>query len=212
MARRRSRSRSRKSRRRSTNSDKTNLIVFATIAGIVALYLFVQWLGRHPAVIVALGAVTVLVVGAGCWAYRTVVDQRRQRERELTASVAATDGLTGPQFEHWVALLMRRTGFLKVEVCGGSGDLGADIVAVTFEGQRIVVQCKCWRADRAVGSPDIQKFAGTARALHRADVAVVVTTARFSQPAISTAERLGITLVDRQSLACWASDGNVPWQ
>jgi restriction system protein len=69
---------------------------------------------------------------------------------------------------------------------------------------------KCFRADRAVGSPDVQRFAGTARALHGADIPVIVTTGRFSAPAITAAARLGIVLIDRVGLAAWAADGATP--
>ena len=169
-----------------------------------------RYLERHPAVL-AVALVVLLVVGAfGGWAWQAHLAAGRRRELVRTASITMTDGLTGPQFEHWVATLMRRTGFTAVEVCGGAGDLGADILAVSPDRQRVVVQCKCLRADRAVGSPDVQRFAGTARALHHAEVAVIVTTGRFSAPAAAAAARLGLALVDRGALAVWAAEGVSP--
>ncbi len=56
----------------------------------------------------------------------------------------------------------------------------------------------------------MQKFAGTARTLHGADIAVIVTTGRSSAPAITTTARLGIVLIDRTALAAWAADGISP--
>jgi restriction system protein len=153
--------------------------------------------------------ILAVLVGAG-WLGKARRDAHRRRWAELTRSIGATDWLTGPQFEHWLAALMRRTGFSHVQVCGGTGDLGADITALGPTRRRVVVQCKCLRADRAVGSPDVQRFAGTARALHGADIPVIVTTGRFSGPAITTAVRLGIVLIDRTALAAWATDGASP--
>ena len=177
---------------------------------LLVLYLIIRWLEVHPGA--ASGLVVLLVLGCGgaIWAIRARMNARRRREAELTASIESTNGLTGPQFEQWVAMLMRRTGFTQVQVCGGAGDLGADVIAVTPTGCRVVVQCKCYDPGRTVGSPDVQKLAGTARAIHGADVAVIVTTARFTRSAQTTADQLGIVLVDRRQLAWWAAYGSIP--
>lgn len=174
------------------------------------LSLVAAYLGRHPWVLAVVVLVVLAAAGGGGWLVRVRRDATQRRAAALTSSIAMADGLTGTQFEHWTAALMRRTGFGRVEVCGGAGDLGADIIAVGPGRCRVVAQCKCLRADRAVGSPDVQRFAGTARAVHRADIAVIVTTGRFSRPAVDAAARLGITLVDRRALAVWAADGVSP--
>ena len=44
-------------------------------------------------------------------------------------SLKQVDRMTGPQFEQWCAALLRRNGFWRVRVLGGSGDQGADIIA-----------------------------------------------------------------------------------
>lgn len=62
-------------------------------------------------------------------------------------------------------------------VVGGSGDLGADVIARAPDGRRIVLQAKRYRDGRSVGSQDVQRFGGTAHTIHGADVAAVVTTA-----------------------------------
>jgi len=116
-------------------------------------------------------------------------------------------------FEHTVAALCVRDGCAAVEVVGGAGDLGADILATTADGRRVVLQCKRYAADHRVGSPDLQRFGGTCYTVHEADVAVVVTTSSFTEPALAYAESCGIVCVDGPALDAWtASAAPAPWQ
>ncbi|MCP9959979.1 MULTISPECIES: restriction endonuclease [Streptomyces] len=112
-------------------------------------------------------------------------------------------------FEHTVAALCVRDGCTRTEISGGPGDLGADVVATTPDGRRLVVQCKQYAADHPVGSQDLQRFGGTCFAVHGAEVAVVVTTSCFTGPAAEYAETLGIVCVDGDALAAW-TDGRTP--
>ncbi|MCP9963678.1 restriction endonuclease [Streptomyces somaliensis] len=123
---------------------------------------------------------------------------------------AVDHGQVDPQgFEHTVAALCVRDGCTRTEVSGGPGDLGADVVATTPDGRRLVVQCKQYAADHPVGSQDLQRFGGTCFAVHGAEVAVVVTTSGFTAPAAEYAAALGIVCVDGDALAAW-TDGRTP--
>jgi restriction system protein len=62
-----------------------------------------------------------------------------------------------------------------------------------------------------VGSPDVQRFNGTARPIHQADVAILVTTGQPTAQATALAQRLGIVIVDRHMLARWAANGTIPF-
>ncbi|WP_284581552.1 restriction endonuclease [Streptomyces sp. 2P-4] len=116
-------------------------------------------------------------------------------------------------FEHAVAALCARDGCHRVEVAGGAGDLGADVVAVTPEGRRVVIQCKHYGEGHRVGSQDLQRFGGTCFAVHEADVAVVVTTSGFTAPAAEYAAACGIVCVDGDALAAWTgARTGPPWQ
>lgn len=122
------------------------------------------------------------------------------------------DALTPDEFEGAVAALCERDGCSAVEVVGGAGDLGADVVAVTPDGRRIVVQCKQYGDTNRVGSQDLQRFGGTCFTVHEADVAVVVTTSDFTAPALEYAEQCGIVCVDGETLRAWSrSSGPRPW-
>ncbi|MEU8706438.1 restriction endonuclease [Streptomyces sp. NPDC048565] len=112
-------------------------------------------------------------------------------------------------FEEAVAGLCRRDGCLDAEVVGGTGDLGADVVATTPDGRRLVVQCKRYTSDNKVGSQDLQRFGGTCYAVHEAEAAVVVSTGEFTGPALEYAGQCGIVCVGLDELTAW-SDGVAP--
>ncbi|MFD5368922.1 MULTISPECIES: restriction endonuclease [unclassified Streptomyces] len=115
-------------------------------------------------------------------------------------------------FEHTVAALCARDGCTPVEVVGGAGDLGADVVAVTVDGRRVVIQCKQYAPDNHVGSQDLQRFGGTCFTIHEADVAVVVTTSSFTGPAAEYAATCGIICVDGEALDAWTNHTTpAPW-
>ncbi|KPH97100.1 restriction endonuclease [Actinobacteria bacterium OV450] len=116
-------------------------------------------------------------------------------------------------FEHTVAALCARDGCTSVEVVGGAGDLGADVLATTADGRRVVLQCKHYSEDNRVGSQDLQRFGGTCFAVHGADVAVLVTTGSLTAPAAEYAETCGILCVDGEALAAWTDqEAPAPWE
>ncbi|MEU6988005.1 restriction endonuclease [Streptomyces sp. NPDC046324] len=119
--------------------------------------------------------------------------------------------LTSSEFEQAIADLCREGGCYRVEVPGGAGDLGADVIAYTPEGRKVVIQCKQYRGK--VGSPEMQKFAGTVFSVHQADIALMVTTGLVTGPAADYASVIGIRIVDSNVLRRWA-DGTdrPPWK
>ncbi|MFI1060445.1 restriction endonuclease [Streptomyces spororaveus] len=117
------------------------------------------------------------------------------RMKQLTAMSA--DG-----FEQACADLLARDGFVRARRVGGSGDLGADVVAWDPDDRKIVVQCKQYTAPVASGA--VQKFNGTAVPEHSADVAVIVALNGFTKPATDFAQRHNIVLIGRPELKRWA--------
>lgn len=117
------------------------------------------------------------------------------------------------EFEQAIAELCRRDGCLDVDVVGGAGDLGADVVGRTPDGRLVVIQCKRYCDTNRVGSQDMQRFGGTCFTVHEADVAVVVTTSDFTAPAVEYAEQCGIVCVDGGELLRWQDGvGPRPWE
>ncbi|WP_406351470.1 restriction endonuclease [Streptomyces sp. NBC_01635] len=123
------------------------------------------------------------------------------------------EALDPAEFEQAIAELCRRDGCLDVEVVGGAGDLGADVVARTPDGRLVVIQCKRYCDANRVGSQDMQRFGGTCFTVHEADVAVVVTSSDFTAPAVEYAEQCGIVCMDGQELLRWEHGvGPRPWE
>ncbi|MEU9497129.1 restriction endonuclease [Streptomyces sp. NPDC048196] len=116
-------------------------------------------------------------------------------------------------FEEAVAGLCERDGCEDVRVVGGANDLGADVVAVAPDGRSVVIQCKRYGADNKVGSQELQRFGGTCFTVHGADVAAVVTTSAFTDPAREYAEQCAILCFDHDDLVGWVSGtGPAPWE
>ena len=199
----RTRSRKKKSTRGGDDAARLGVAAFFVLvltgtAGALRSWLTIWW----PLLAVA-GAVVIVLF---CW--RVLVLRRRARERadrqaRLDQQVATTDGMSGPDFEQLVARLLRRDGWQQVTVSGGAGDLGADVTARhPGDGSLLVVQCKRY-TDRAIGSPDLQRFLGTVFHHHHADHALYVTTSFYSRPARALATSNGVRLLDRQALSTW---------
>lgn len=161
-----------------------------------------------------LGAAAAL----GTWRLRRL---RRRRAEQAEAArlyairateIAAYHAMTPAEFEQALGYLCSRDGCTQVQVVGRSRDLGADVVAVTPTGGRMVIQAKRYRRGNRVSGPDLQRFGGTCYTIHGADIAAVVTTSDFTGQARAYAQRAGIRLFDEQSLAGWASrTGPAPW-
>ncbi|WP_222932740.1 restriction endonuclease [Nocardia yunnanensis] len=201
MARRRGRGRS--------GEAAAGAAAMTMLAGVVVAVRVRPFLAAHSALCIGVGA-GVVVAGAG-WVWWRFRAARRERARALAALGHAS--LTPRQFEVALAGLLERDGCSRVRVSGGSGDLGADVVARCPDRRKIVVQAKRYDPTRAVGSEDVQKFGGTAFVVHHADVAVLITTAaRFTPAARGYARTAGIRLMPAAALAAWhTGTGPAPW-
>lgn len=107
--------------------------------------------------------------------------------------VSEIDHMEGHDFEQYCAALLRKRGFLEVEVTKGSGDYGIDILAEK-EGITYAIQCKCYTGP--VGVKAVQEaYAG--RDYYDRMVGVVLTNQYFTSPAVEAAKKLKILLWDR---------------
>ncbi|MEU1800549.1 restriction endonuclease [Streptomyces sp. NPDC019937] len=192
-------------RREQTRLRRRAWPVIAALLLILALTWDTVW----PYVVVV---TLVALLGAAAWWLRTthretVAGHRAwQAEEENKArerSMAEVDAMTWQRFERYVAELCRRDGCTQVVVSGKSGDLGADVIGRMPDGRRLVIQCKHYAAHRTVSSGDMQKFLGTAKAEHGADVAVFVTTAHFTRAAQALAIKHDIVALHRNLLGAW---------
>ncbi len=184
---------------------------WSSIVGAVAVvWLAAHWSAVWPVLVTVLGAAVLGCVAWVVWrAHRTAVSRDREwraqeeaKAREL--SMAQVDALSWQEFETYIAELCRRDGCTKVVVSGRSGDLGADVIGYFADGRKLVIQCKKYAPHRSVPSQDMQKFVGTARLEHGADVALFVATSRaFTKDAMALALRQDIVAVHRDLLGAW---------
>ncbi|WP_326702649.1 restriction endonuclease [Streptomyces cyaneofuscatus] len=137
-------------------------------------------------------------------------EARRTEPPEIAAHPVDYAQLDPYAFEEAVAELCRRDGCADAEVVGGAGDLGADVMATTPDGRRLVVQCKRYGPENRAGSQDLQRFGGTCYAVHDADIALVVSTGGFTEPALDYAEQCAILCYGPEELAAWSEGGAPP--
>lgn len=133
----------------------------------------------------------MIIVGICIVASATVlliaVSRRKNREHSML------DEMEGHEFEYFCADVLRRNGFIEVEVTKGSGDYGIDILAEK-DGVTYAVQCKCY--SDSVGVKAIQEaYAG--RDYYDRMVGAVLTNQYFTTPAVEAAKKLKILLWDR---------------
>ncbi|MEU5757110.1 restriction endonuclease [Streptomyces sp. NPDC047829] len=208
MTRRRppARRRTRRPSRRQQQRD-AQLLLYAA-AAVTLVVTVVNWLLTHWWVLVTLLVLAVLA-GAG-WLYNRQQQAQWEavRAQGLRYGLSQLDALHYSRFEDVVRELMDRDGCQDARRVGGRGDLGADVKATDSFGRRWVIQCKHRRngaQGSPVGTPDLQVLNGTARQVHGADIAVIVTNGRVTAPAVTFAQQQRLHVVDRQTLAVWAS-------
>lgn len=119
----------------------------------------------------------------------------------ITTSMADIERLDHAGFEHLVADFLHLAGCCIVQETGKTNDKGADVIATTPSGRRLVVQCKRWKS--RVGFNDLAKVGGTARQLHGADDVWVVALRDFTESARDYAAKANITLITGADLEEW---------
>ena len=170
-------------RRRREAREQLALTVGALVVFLLVMFWSAVW--WYLAAAVALGGVGAVV----WWLWRTdrlvrSRDRSWRREEEVLAgrrTLAAVDAMSGTEFEELVAGLCRRDGCTEVRRVGGAGDNGADVLGRLPDGRTMVVQCKRYAPSRAIASRELRDLLG-AMVHFETDMAVFVTTTRFSRP------------------------------
>ena len=137
---------------------------------------------------------TALAVGIVLTLLANYVEATRRRNLlEWTTNLRHLDAA---EFEHLVAEMFRRRGW-KVNITGRHDAPDGNIdIEMSKDGQRTVVQCKCWER-KHVGIDEIRKFGGTLlREGLRGSDGIFVTLSDFTSQARDEAHELGLILVD----------------
>jgi restriction system protein len=158
--------------------------------------------------------VGVLILGGvaatGWWLWRTDRlmrgrDRLWRQEEAVKAghrTLAEVDAMTGTEFEELVAELCRRDGCMEVRRVGGANDNGADVVGRLPDGRSVVIQCKRYAPTSTIASRELRDLLG-AKVHFAADLAMFVTTTRFSRHSEKFALQHGILAVHRDHLGLW---------
>ena len=119
--------------------------------------------------------------------------------RRLTAGGGAQRclRLDGPEFEAYVALVLRDNGFKHVALTKGSGDQGVDILAER-NGMTYAIQCKNYEG--AVGNFAVQEAYAGAQ-FYGCDKAAVICPGEFTRGAKELARATGVLLWDGSKLS-----------
>jgi HJR/Mrr/RecB family endonuclease len=111
-------------------------------------------------------------------------------------TAVSVENMSGTEFEHFCADLLRANGYTDVRVTTGSGDQGVDIVAEKEE-LKWAFQCKHYT--QPVGNLAVREvFAG--KAFYHCDIGVVITNNTFTNKAEEYARETGILLWGQDKL------------
>ena len=128
---------------------------------------------------------------------------RRRRREQLVESATVNqtaDGLHGiswQEFEQLVGEGFRLQGYRVTETGGGGADDGVDLV-LAKDGEKLLVQCKQWRAFK-VGVSVVRELYGV-MAAQGASGGFVITSGRFTDEAREFAQGRNVKLVDGPKL------------
>ncbi|GAA3130506.1 restriction endonuclease [Streptomyces rectiviolaceus] len=194
--------------------NKSTWKPWAVCGAVLLLELMLIWSELRP---YAAGALILGILGSVVWwLWRTdrVARERDRAWRKEEAvraghrTLAQADAMTGTEFEELVAGLCRRDGCTEVRRVGGAGDNGADVVGRLPDGRTMVVQCKRYAPSSAIATRELRDLLGS-RVHFGADVAIFVTTTRFSRPSETFAAGHGIVAVHRDHLGLWNSGASL---
>ena len=168
-----------------------------------ALLALIGLLNRAAWVLAAASALAFLVCAWRVWL--AWLDHRRDERLDAlyrASGQAAVDAMTGVEFEHYVAAVLRGLGYC-VDLTRATGDFGVDLIATRAD-VRTAVQCK--RQSRVVNGSAIQQVV-TGAAVHDCTATMVVSNHRYTRAAEQLAEVHNCALVDRTKLARLARAG-----
>jgi restriction system protein len=143
------------------------------------------------------------VIGRGVWLslagaiFGVLLALLLRRERP-PAGMTAIDGMSGVEFEGYVAARLRRAGW-QVRFTPAVGDYGVDLIAEK-DGQSVAIQCK--RHGKSVGVAAVQQV--VSGALHHGCTrSLVVSNQEFTTAARQLAYTHRCQLIGRRALQAW---------
>jgi len=123
---------------------------------------------------------------------KSLVEDRRASKQDIDEYLDAIDNMKGREFKKIMAKLFKQLGYQVIST-KASADYGADLVIQKGE-IKAVVQAK--RKQGSVGIKTVQEVTG-AIGYYQANLGLVITNSKFTEPAKNLAASNQIGLVDR---------------
>jgi len=174
--------------------------IISFLFGLYTLYLVIRYAepGFSNYVVTPILAAVVFY-----WVLAILLRKRRFRVRQNKQNTAiamlgldAVDAMSGQEFEDFTAWILEKNEYYSVQLIGGSGDQGVDIIAEK-EGCRYAIQCKCYSSN--LGNTPIQEVvAGSV--FYGCERSAVITNSRFTAGAKALAKANAVLLLDRDDL------------
>jgi len=175
------------------------------ILGLVLLLIieFISELSENPVLNMIITLLTPIIlllpIGLGLhWLYKVCKFLLLNiRPSNFVEPIEDVDKMNGYEFEIYLAPIFRSYGY-HVEVTKKSGDFGADLILRKSK-EKTVVQAKCYAEDKKIGVDAVNEVVGSA-GYHNAIKKIVITNRYFTNSAMITAKRNGVTLLNRDDL------------
>lgn len=116
--------------------------------------------------------------------------------KKVDTDMEIVDQMKGPEFEEFVASVLKAIGYEKVKVSGTAGDQGVDVLA-RKDGETYAIQCKRY-GNKLDNTPVQEIYAGAQH--YNSDKAAVMTNNYFTDGAKQLARSTGVILWDRDEL------------
>jgi HJR/Mrr/RecB family endonuclease len=164
------------------------------LVGFGLLFCSLVWIQERTGISLRTSLTTLAVAGVVVFIGRKLMAARRWR----TLRISQVDGMTGPEFERYLARLLTHQGY-QVKLTGASGDLGVDMIA-SRKDQTLAIQAKR-QAGKVSRRAVSDAVAGMAH--YHCNASMVITNNYFSPGAVELAKSTDCRLVDRGELSGW---------
>ncbi|NEO72403.1 MAG: restriction endonuclease [Moorea sp. SIO3H5] len=123
---------------------------------------------------------------------KSSVEDRRASKQDIDEQLDAIDNMKGREFKKFLAKLFKQLGY-QVKRTPATADYGADLVIKKGD-IKAVVQAKIQQS--TVGIKAVQEVTG-AIGYYQANLGLVITNSKFTEPAKNLAAKTDIMLFDR---------------
>lgn len=127
---------------------------------------------------------------------KNIFREYHKKQKAKPARSANVNGLSGVEFETWIAKLLKENGFDDVRGTPATGDQGADLI-VKKDGKTIIIQAK--RCQGVVSNKAVQEVI-SAISYYNGDEGWVITNSTFTPSAKALAHKSNIKLIDGKIL------------